>query len=100
MCIRDSVKQGSKRDYSAPNPSAKLHDSMNIFWKILEYLPKRKKFHDHPQMKKKSGIYLPMSEPRYIPPYAHIDPSVLDRIDTVQTSDSEIYSPTNLPACK
>ena len=78
------VKQGSKRDYSEPSPTAKLHDSMNVIWKILEYLPKFKKYHDDPQKKKEAGLYLPKAEPRYISSEANIDSSVYKRIEATE----------------
>ncbi len=86
-----NVKEGDKRDYSEPSPTSKLHNSMNWAWRIFEYLPKQKKWHDHPETRKKSGVYIPKSEPRYIPPDADIHPSVQKRIDAGG------YSPNNLP---
>lgn len=86
-----NVKKGSKRDYSEPCASAKLHDSMSWAWNILEYLPKLKKFHDNPITKGEGGVYLPLAESRYIPADADIHQSVFDRINNGD------YSPTNLP---
>jgi hypothetical protein len=68
-----------------------MHDSMNWAWRILEYIPKNKKWHDNPETKKKSGLYLPNSEPRFIPDDAIIHTSVQERLDTGK------YDPPNLP---
>ena len=89
-----NVIEGSKRDYAKPTPTSMLHNSMNWAWRVLEYLPKQKKWHDHPETKKKSGVYIPSSEPRYIPPGANIHPSVKKRIDAGN------YFPPNLPKTK
>ena len=87
-----NVETGSKRDYSAPDAEAPLHDSLRGPWKILEYLPKRKKWHDNPEENGSAGIYLPRAEPRYIPDGSTIHPSVYARIHAGG------YSPPNLPA--
>ena len=87
-----NVKSGSKRDYAAPSAEAKLHDSMTFGWKGLEYLPKRKKWHDDPAMQKEGGFYIPSKEPRYIPNDAIIHYSVLER-----TKLNDEYDPENLP---
>jgi len=90
-----NVEEGSKRDYSEPSPKSMLHNSMNWAWKIAEYLPKQKKWHDHPETKTQSGFYLPQSEPRYIPPDANIHTSVQERIDL--SAGQAKYDPPNLP---
>lgn len=90
-----NVESGSKRDYAAPCPTAKLHDSMNWAWKILEYIPKSKKYHDSPASRETAGVYLPRSEPRFIPTFAAVHQSVQERI-----AESNEYSPGNLPSPK
>lgn len=90
---RSDVEKGSKRDYAKPSPVARLHDSMTWAWKVLEYLPKKKKYHDDPAEKEKGGWYIPRREPRYIPDDAIIHPSVLER--HLQGPD---YDPPNLPS--
>ncbi|KIC39888.1 hypothetical protein RA27_16425 [Ruegeria sp. ANG-R] len=87
-----NVQAGSKRDYTAPDIHAKLHDSMTFWWRLLEYLPKRKKWHDNPEVREQSGFYIPRQEPRHIPKDALIHPSVQNRID-LQNG----YNPQNLP---
>lgn len=85
-----NVKAGSKRDYAKPSPTSGLHNSMNWVWKIAEYLPKKKLWHDDPKVKKQSGFYLPRSERRYIPPESSVHSSVQERIDAGS------YDPPNL----
>ncbi len=86
-----NVTEGSKRDYAEPSPTAQLHESMNIGWQILEHLPKSKRWHDNPEVSKTRGVYIPRSEPRFIPDDAEIHPSVWERIKAGG------YKPENLP---
>lgn len=85
------VKEGSKRDYAKPDHTAKLHNSMNWAWRLLEFIPKSKKYHEHPSINKHKGYYFPLSEPRHIGADDEIHQSVRDRIDASE------YSPINLP---
>ena len=87
-----NTREGSKRDYVAPSAVAALHNSMTWAWKPLEYLPKRWKWHDNPEKKKKSGVYFPLKQTRFIPDDAIIHASVLDR----HKLDPD-YAPPNLP---
>ena len=91
--VRGQNPKNATRIYSKPNPTGKLHNSMNFAWGILEYLPKKKKWHDNPTEKTKSGFYLPRSESRYISEDAEIHPTVWERWD----NDPE-YRPDNLPS--
>lgn len=87
-----NVEAGSKRDYAEPSVKATLHNSMTFWWKPLEYLPKKLKWHDDPARCVSKGFYFPLKEPRYIPPDAIVHRSVLER----HQYDSS-YNPTNLP---
>jgi len=87
-----NVTADSDRFYAAPSAEDELHDSMGFWWRLLEYIPKKKKSHDNPAVKKKGGIYLPLKEPRYIPDDAIIHPSVVERVDL-----NDGYNPVNLP---
>ncbi len=87
--------KNSTRNYSAPSSSAKLHDSMNWAWKVLEFFPKRKKHHDDPKEALSGGVYIPNSEPRYISEDADIHPSVWERVN--DGSLTMRYEPENLP---
>jgi uncharacterized protein (DUF2235 family) len=69
----------SSRHYTAPDPNAGLHNSMNWAWAILEWLPKSSKFKEWKSRKSFLGFYLPRSEPRVIDTDAAIDPSVFER---------------------
>lgn len=85
-----NVKAGTKRDYVKPSPTSPLHDSMNWVWKIAEYLPKRKFWHDDPEIKEQSGYYFPRSEHRYISAESELHSSVRERIEEGN------YNPSNL----
>ena len=87
-----NVDADSDRFYAAPSAGAKLHNSLTFWWSILEYLPKGKKSHDDPAVKKKGGVYLPLKEKRYIPDDALIHSSVLERVEL-----DGGYDPDNLP---
>lgn len=87
-----NVQPGSKRDYVEPSVKASLHDSMTFWWKPLEYLPKKTKWHDNPVTKKSGGFYFPLKERRFVPDDAIIHPSVLERHEL----DNQ-YDPPNLP---
>ena len=78
--------------YSAPDPTADLHDSMSWAWRILEFLPKRARRIEWPARKALLGAYLPRSEPRFVDPQTEIHPSVTDRF--AARAD---YRPENLP---
>ena len=86
-----NVEAGSKRDYAAPDAQGPLHNSLRGPWKILEYLPKRKKWHEDPTIRGSKGFYIPKAEMRHIPEGSIIHPSVFARI---QAGD---YNPPNLP---
>jgi len=69
----------SKKQYSEPDYTAPVHDSMNMAWKFLEYFPKlasRRSWFKHVG---RFPWYLPKSEPRVIPKDAHIHPTALQR---------------------
>ncbi len=87
-----NVAEDSDRHYTEPSAKAELHNSMTFWWRLLEYVPKKKTQHDNPAVKKKGGFYLPLKEPRYIPDDAIIHPSVLERVEL-----NDGYDPGNLP---
>lgn len=87
-----NVTEDSDRFYAAPSAKDDLHNSLTFWWSFLEYLPKGKKSHDDPAVKKKGGVYLPLKEPRYIPDDALIHSSVLERVEL-----NDGYNPVNLP---
>ncbi|MEQ5869229.1 DUF2235 domain-containing protein [Sagittula sp. NFXS13] len=63
------------KQYTAPDPKAKEHDSMSKGWKLLEYIPRRKPTGS--QRTAFRGWILPRSEPRNVPDGARIHASVL-----------------------
>lgn len=81
--------------YSAPDPNADLHDSMNFAWRLLEIIPKWSGLKDWPKRISILGLYIPWSEPRFIEPGATIDPSVRER--KKYTKDGADYDPVNVP---
>lgn len=85
-------RKGSPFQYSPPSISGELHNSMNFVWRILEVLPKRRKYREWPARDTSFGFYLPFSEPRVIPEKSVIHESVLLRMKAVGT-----YRPENLP---
>ncbi|HEU4619687.1 MAG TPA: DUF2235 domain-containing protein [Gammaproteobacteria bacterium] len=85
-------RKGGTRTYAAPSPTAKLHDSMNWGWRILEWLPKRATRKEWPERRSFLGFYLPRSEPRPIEAGALVHYSVAER----QNLDPS-YAPINLP---
>ncbi|EFL87446.1 DUF2235 domain-containing protein [Ahrensia sp. R2A130] len=86
-----NVEEGGPRDYTAPDATAKLHNSMVWLWPILEVFPKSKKRHDNPAVREGHGIYWPLKERRYIEPGSVLHSSVLERMEKTG------YAPVNLP---
>ena len=80
------------REYVAPDPLGKIHNSMSWGWHLLEYIPKKIKYQEWKDRKSFLGFYIPNAEPRFIDPEANIDPSVYERQDDVAD-----YNPVNLP---
>jgi uncharacterized protein (DUF2235 family) len=85
-------RQGGSRTYAQPSVTAKLHNSMNWAWLLLEGLPKRAKWRDWPKQHSLLGWYLPWCEPRRINDGARVHHSVFERVDADAT-----YRPPNLP---
>jgi uncharacterized protein (DUF2235 family) len=85
-------RKGESRTYSAPDATAKLHDSMNWGWHILEWLPKRAAMKERPKRRALFGWYLPRGEPRPIEDGARVHYSVGERMRS-----DPAYRPINLP---
>lgn len=77
--------------YVGADATAKMHDSMTMGWKPLEWIPKSAKYKEWPARSVYFGCYLPKSEPRFIPEDAMIHASVVERMDKTA------YKPVNLP---
>lgn len=86
------AREGSTRNYVPPDFKAKLHNSMNVGWFLLELIPKRTKWRDWPWRWSLFGFYLPFCEPRLIGAGARIHYSVFERANA-----DKKYSPVNLP---
>lgn len=84
-------RAGSTRTYTAPDPAAKLHNSMTGAWPILEWMPKADRWKEWMKRVSFLGHYLPRSEPRSLPEGAELHPSVWKRRETTD------YDPVNLP---
>lgn len=79
--------KNATRIYSAPDPNAKLHNSITCGWKILEYLPKRDKHKEWKERESFFGFYLPLRESRPVGENTLINESIRNR---------ESYNPENL----
>jgi uncharacterized protein (DUF2235 family) len=85
----------SKKQYVAPDATAKLHQSMTPAWRTLEWLPKCVKYEEWTPRLKLDGFYIPDAEPRMIEndevkPCVH--QSAVDRKRLVPD-----YKPVNFP---
>lgn len=79
---------GEASDCVAPDAAAKMHDSLTLAWRVLEYLPqKRSQFSSSGR-----GWYLPRGQARHLPENAELHSSVRERARDVPS-----YQPVNLP---
>ncbi|MCB2136721.1 MAG: DUF2235 domain-containing protein [Rhodobacteraceae bacterium] len=90
--VHGEARAGSEHVYERPDPLGKLHVSLRGFWHLLEYLPKQVKYRETRQGSF-LGLYLPLAEPRRLPPDATVHPSVAERM-----AGDPAYRPKNLPA--
>lgn len=89
-------KHKNQIEYVAPDPFAAQHDSMNMAWSLLEWIPKKDHSEKWPRRQSKFGYYLPRSEPRLIGDQEQIHSSVSERL--ANTKLKPLYKPNNLPA--
>jgi uncharacterized protein (DUF2235 family) len=87
--------ENPEKSYVRLDSLGEPHDSMNLAWRVLEYLPRRVPETSWRRRGKTKGVYLPMADRRFIPEGATIHQSVLDR-EYRKTSNSP-YVPPNLP---
>ena len=87
--------EGESIRYTAPDPNADLHDSMNWAWRVLEWLPKSARLKEWKSRKTVAGMYLPRSEPRILGETPLIHESVRQRSTYCSTTP---YAPVNLDA--
>ena len=83
---------GGRLTYTPPSFTAKLHNSMNWAWRLLEVVPKRTRRREWRRFSF-LGWYLPLCEPRQIDNEALVHYSVLERLK----ADPK-YRPPNLPS--
>lgn len=83
------------KDYVAPDPMAEPHDSMNLAWRLFEFIPRKVPPSSWRHDGKGGGIYLPKSDPRFIPQDALVHISVEERLNGSPASGP--YKPRNLP---
>ncbi len=88
--------RNTAKPYVKPDAMAPVQDSMNLFWRFVEMLPRRVPGSSWRRGGKGGGIYLPLSDPRFIASDALIHQSVIDRLQG-QPADGP-YRPVNLPA--
>jgi uncharacterized protein (DUF2235 family) len=86
------LKEGANQNYVAPDPTAKLHQSLSLGWWPLEILPRSKSLREWAKRKSVFGFYIPLGEPRFITEHSTVHSSVLDRKKLVDD-----YDPLNLP---
>ena len=86
-------RKGSPFTYTSPNTTELPHDSVTGFWRILEYIPKSKKYRNWTERRSLFGYYLPLKEPRFIEEGAVISESA----DILHNSSSQ-YRPINYPS--
>lgn len=80
-----------KETFVPPNAQGTLHVSLHTLWWLLEIIPKKKRWREWSARPAVLGCYLPLGEPRRIPPDALIHSSVRERMALV-----EHYRPINL----
>jgi uncharacterized protein (DUF2235 family) len=86
-------QESGQHDYVPPDILGPLHNSMNLGWWLLEWLPKSVRWREWPKRRAFLGWYLPRGEPRPMPPDARVHWSALARRDA-----GIGYDPVNIPA--
>lgn len=84
-----------EKHYVAPDAMAEPHVSMNPVWRLVELVPRRVPSSSWRRGGKGGGIYLPLSDPRFIPDDAVIHASVETRLKGAPSGGP--YKPLNLP---
>ncbi len=73
--------RNANKNYVAPDPGGRLHNSMNWAWAILEFLPRRVPRDGSAIRSGMLGLYIPFFENRRIPAGAKIHRSVIERAE-------------------
>lgn len=92
--VEDKVTLKMGLQISKPDPAAPLHSQMKLrkLWPVLEIFPRLVRRSRWPNQTGMLGYYLPLGQPRYIPPGAQIDASAFARRDILGND----YQPENL----
>lgn len=90
--VEDQVTRRMNLRISSPDPAAPLHSQMKKGWFLVEPFPRLCRRSRWPDQRGFLGYYLPLAQPRYIPPTAEIHPTVLKRRDDPEND----YDPPNL----
>ena len=88
----DKITKKMNLKIAKPDPSAPLHSQMKRGWFLLEGLPRLSRRSRWPKQWNILGYYLPLGQPRYIPPGSEIHPSVFER----RSAPANKYAPINL----
>ncbi len=89
--VNDIVLGERNNKYVKLNPTADLHNSMNIGWKLLEYVPRRVPENSWRKRGDRRSVYIPLKDYRLVPHGALLHETVRTRIEAGS------YSPANLP---
>ncbi len=84
-----------EKHYVEPDAMTEPHDSMNPAWRLVELVPRRVPSSSWRRGGKGGGIYLPLSDPRFIPEDALVHASVEARLKGAPAGGP--YKPLNLP---
>lgn len=90
--VQGRLQTNSPHTYVPPDARAKIHESLTLGWKPLEWFPKRAKWKEWPQRQVVAGLYIPNAEPRFIPEGSLVHHSVVDRKNAGIS-----YAPPNFP---
>ncbi len=88
----DKVTKKMNLQISKPDETAPLHSQMRNGWFLLEPFPRLRRRSRWPGQKHLFGYYLPLAQPRYIPPGSNIHPTALAR----RADAKNAYNPVNL----
>lgn len=77
--VHGKPRAGSTHSYQPADFTATLHRSLTLWWSLLEMIPKLKKWREWQERPALLGLYLPLAEPRPIPPSSLMHKSADDR---------------------
>lgn len=89
----DEITKEMGLEISPPSAIAPIHSQIKKGWFVVEIIPRLTRRCRWPNIKGLFGYYLPLAQPRYIPPDANIHSSVYERAAAPECA----YFPPNLP---